>query len=90
MAAGSAITGGIAAKRGELAKFQKYKELPGLCPFAIEAGGKIGNLARAAVRDLCPHPRGHAARSSWITEAYQDLAVTLQKENARTFRHLCR
>ena len=78
---------GAAARRAELGKARRYPDVPNLRPAVFEAGGRMGTQMLSILRGLCPHPATDPRRrSAWITEAQQDLSVTLQKAHARALR----
>ena len=78
--AGLSIEPGVAAEVLARHKLNKYR-LSKLTPFAVESLGRLGDHAADLLRRIVP---AGAGRSERIHTMQQDLAMTLQKHNAKT------
>jgi hypothetical protein len=85
---GSATVAGRAARHAEQQKRAHYQADPPIqhfCPFALEAGGRLGTSAIAMLQDTCPYPDPRR-RATWMASALQDLSCCLQRDHAEALR----
>ena len=79
LARGSADHEGVAASIATDRKRRAYPNIP-VTPFVIEDSGRLGELALKLVRKVAP--ADPTARSTAISELYQSLGATLQRQAA--------
>ena len=71
---------GNAAKGAESRKYQKYPECRVLYPFAMETGGRLGQVAKGVIKRFAP-PKA-ADRTRAINELHTQLSHVVQIHNA--------
>jgi hypothetical protein len=88
LARGAATVAGRAARHAEQQKRAHYQAEPPIqhfCPFAVEAGGRLGTSAIAMLQETCPFTDGKP-RASWMAATLQDLGCALQRSHAEALR----
>ena len=76
---------GTAAKAAEARKYTKYYNCKVLYPFAIETGGRLGEVAKAVIKRLAP--TRPADRTQAINDLHAQISHAVQLHNALMIMH---